>query len=55
MIARVPMTPFERLRCYQQMPRWMYRNRTKLFGGALQTAKVLVDNARRRPIHEVAQ
>jgi hypothetical protein len=55
MIARVPMTPFERFRCYQQMPRWIYRNRNLLFGAALQTAKVLVENARRRPIHEVAQ
>jgi glycosyltransferase involved in cell wall biosynthesis len=30
MIAAAPLTPFERLRCYQQLPRWIYRRRRQL-------------------------
>ena len=41
MIARVPMTPFERLRCYQQMPRWIFRNRSKLATDLLRAASIV--------------
>lgn len=49
MVARVPMSPYERLRCYQQMPRWIYRNRMKLLRDSMHTGRVLVANARRAP------
>ena len=35
MIAAVKMSPYERLRCYQQMPRWIYRHRTTLLRDAI--------------------
>jgi glycosyltransferase involved in cell wall biosynthesis len=48
MIDRVQMTPFERFRCYQQMPRWIYRHRTKLARSAWEASAV----ALRRILHE---
>lgn len=47
MIARVKMTPYERLRCYQQLPRWIYRQRAKLARDAVACAGHSIRNARR--------
>ena len=54
MIARVRMTPYQRLRCYQQMPRWIYRNRMKLFKDTVGTIRVLLNNLRRSRVQEAA-
>jgi glycosyltransferase involved in cell wall biosynthesis len=54
MIDRVPMTPFERFRCYQQMPRWIYRNRTKLIKDAGETIAAGVTKLRPHRIHPVS-
>lgn len=48
MVAAVKMTPFERLRCYQQMPRWIYRNRVLLFNDTLDTGRVMIRHLRSR-------
>jgi glycosyltransferase involved in cell wall biosynthesis len=42
MIARVSMTPFQRLRCYQQMPRWIYRNRANLAADLVRATKIVL-------------
>ncbi len=41
MSATVPMTAYGRLRCFQQMPRWIYRNRGKLAHDTLEIGRVL--------------
>lgn len=46
MILRVPMTAFERLRCYQQLPRWIYRNRTKLGGDLIRAAAIVLSRTK---------
>jgi glycosyltransferase involved in cell wall biosynthesis len=47
MSASVPgLTPYQRLRCFQQMPRWIYRNRTKLAGDAFTMASILAARLR---------
>ena len=52
MIGRVQMTPFERVRCLQQMPRWIYRNRTKLLGDLARSASIVARRVRPRPAKE---
>jgi glycosyltransferase involved in cell wall biosynthesis len=37
-IHRVPMGPFEKMRCYRQMPRWVWRKRKHLFGDLVRAA-----------------
>ena len=46
MIARVDMPAIERVRCYQQMPRWIYRNRTKLIADLGRAASVVTHRIR---------
>jgi glycosyltransferase involved in cell wall biosynthesis len=47
MISRVKMNPYERLRCYQQMPRWIYRYRSKLLRAASEAAQLTLRQALR--------
>ena len=41
MSATVPMTAYGRVRCFQQMPRWVYRNRVKLARDSYDIGRVL--------------
>jgi glycosyltransferase involved in cell wall biosynthesis len=52
MASTVPMTPYQRLRCYQQMPRWIFRNRAKLASDAFNVAGVLASRLRPRSLTE---
>jgi len=45
MISVVKMSAYERLRCYQQMPRWIYRHRTKLLRAAKEAAQITLQQA----------
>ena len=46
MTVSVKMTPFQRIRCWQQMPRWVYRYRAKLIRDAFGTVRALVSRLR---------
>lgn len=46
MIGRVPMSPYQRVRCVQQMPRWIYRNRALLFNDLKLAASVVLGRER---------
>lgn len=41
------LTAFERLRCYQQLPRWIYRNRSVLFRDLFDAGSVALRNVLR--------
>ena len=41
-IHRVPMAPMEKIRCYRQMPRWVWRHRARLFGDVLAAGSMLI-------------
>ncbi len=50
MIDRVKMTPYERLRCYQQLPRWIYRYRVPLASDTLRMAGLALRLPRARAL-----
>jgi glycosyltransferase involved in cell wall biosynthesis len=45
MVSTVTMTPYERLRCYQQMPRWVYRHRGLLLSSIVEAGSTLLRRA----------